>query len=480
MGTFSLDAIHPEDRAHVGRLWADLVEKPGRTATFRYRTRADDGSWEWFEASAANLRDDPTVHAVVINRRDITAEVENQRILEDQVAVRTRELQSLYRADETLRRSLQLDDVLQALVDVACDVLGADKSAVLVRGASIPGLALRASRGLTPALLPRLSTVLERDVADQVFRSGLPVSASTRGERNGTSPELLEQLGRAGVCDLLGVPVVSGGQVFAIFNVLYTTPHDFHQAERRPLVALAERAGLAIENARLYETARAKAVLEERQKLARELHDSVSQALYAIGLNTTAAQVILDADPARVRGLLGDILRLTETGLAEMRSLIFELRPESLETEGLVGALEKQAAAFQARHRLAIETTLGAEPDVALPTKEAVYRIAQEALHNTAKHARAHAVNLALELGDAELVLRIGDDGRGFDASAAYPGHLGLVSMQERAAAAGGKLDIQSAPGVGTLVCLRIPLDEQALAAANGVGRSALETRALV
>jgi signal transduction histidine kinase len=277
-------------------------------------------------------------------------------------------------------------------------------------------------------------------------------------------------LGETGVCDLLGVPVVAGGEIFAVFNVFYTTPHDFGEPERRPLVALAERAGLAVENARLYEAARGKAALEERQKLARELHDSVSQALYAIGLNTTVAQVVLESDPARVSGLLGDILRLTENGLAEMRSLIFELRPESLETEGLVGALEKQAAAFQGRHSTRVELTLSAEPDITFAKKEAVYRVAQEALHNAAKHARAQTVNVALELSPAELVLRIGDDGKGFDPDGHYAGHLGLHSMQERAAAAGGRLDIQSAPGAGTQVCLRIPLGEPSLVGANSVG----------
>jgi signal transduction histidine kinase len=221
---------------------------------------------------------------------------------------------------------------------------------------------------------------------------------------------------------------------------------------------LAQRAGLALDNARLYEAAAGKAALEERQRLARELHDSVSQALYAIGLNTSAAQHLMTADPTRVSRLLGDVLKLAETGLAEMRALIFELRPESLETEGLVGALEKQAAAVQARHRLQVDTMLGDEPNVPLATKEALYRLAQEALHNVAKHARAQVVKLELESDVHELVLRIGDDGRGFDTSASFPGHLGLRSMRERTAAVGADLAIDSVPGGGTLICVRLSL----------------------
>ena len=166
----------------------------------------------------------------------------------------------------------------------------------------------------------------------------------------------------------------------------------------------------------------------------------------------------MTADPTRVSRLLGDVLGLAETGLAEMRALIFELRPESLETEGLVGALEKQATAVQARHRLQVDTMLGDEPNVPLATKEALYRLAQEALHNVAKHARAQVVKLELESDMHELVLRIGDDGRGFDTSASFPGHLGLRSMRERTAAVGADLAIDSVPGGGTLICVRLSL----------------------
>jgi signal transduction histidine kinase len=261
----------------------------------------------------------------------------------------------------------------------------------------------------------------------------------------------------------MGVPILVDNQVFAAFFVFYARPHQFTDDEQRWLTALAQRAGLALDNARLYEAAAGKAALEERQRLARELHDSVSQALYAIGLNTHAAQQLLAANPERVARLQGDVLNLAETALAEMRALIFELRPESLKTEGLVSALEKHAAAVHARHRLHVDTTFGDEPDVPLATKEALYRLAQEALHNVAKHARAHVVKLELESDMGELVLRIGDDGRGFDASASYPGHLGLHTMRERTTAVGARLTIDSTPGRGTLVSVRLPLETPAV-----------------
>jgi len=153
-----------------------------------------------------------------------------------------------------------------------------------------------------------------------------------------------------------------------------------------------------------------------------------------------------------------DVLGLAEGGLAELRALMFELRPESLEREGLVGALEKQVAAVQARHGLQARMQIGGEPDLPHAAKEALYRVAQEALHNAVKHARAHTLDLSLELGDAEVGLVVADDGRGFDPRREFPGHLGLQSMRERAAAVGGTLEIQSAPGEGTRLRARFPL----------------------
>ncbi len=139
--------------------------------------------------------------------------------------------------------------------------------------------------------------------------------------------------------------------------------------------------------------AHALGLVEERWALlvVRELHDSVSQALYGIVLGTDAARTLFDRDPGRVTEPLEYVLSLAKAGLAEMRALIFDLRPESLATEGLIAALEKQAALVQARHELAVHAALCDEPDAPLEVKETIYRIVQEALHNTFKHAQAGA-----------------------------------------------------------------------------------------
>jgi signal transduction histidine kinase len=193
------------------------------------------------------------------------------------------------------------------------------------------------------------------------------------------------------------------------------------------------------------------------QRLARELHDSVSQALYGISLGANTALELAEHDPERVSDPLEYVLSLAQAGLAEMRALIFELRPESLETEGLVAALEKQAAALRARHEIRVRTDLCEEPGASPETKEALYRIAQEALHNTVKHARAKAVEVKVSCDPAGVTLEVSDDGVGFDATGDFPGHLGLRSMRERASRLGGSLEVESNPGEGTRIRARIP-----------------------
>jgi signal transduction histidine kinase len=207
----------------------------------------------------------------------------------------------------------------------------------------------------------------------------------------------------------------------------------------------------------LYAQAQELATLQERQRLARELHDSVSQALYGISLGAHTAQEAVENDPEQVLTSLHYILDLAEAGLAEMRALIFELRPESLEMEGLVAALNKQVAVLRTRYKLIVDTEMHFELDVPLELKQSLYRIAQEALHNIVKHARASKAILRLTKEANDILLEIQDNGKGFDPKEPFPGHLGLLSMHERAAKVNGILTIESAPGQGTCVSVRVP-----------------------
>jgi signal transduction histidine kinase len=212
------------------------------------------------------------------------------------------------------------------------------------------------------------------------------------------------------------------------------------------------------------------AALEERQRLARELHDSVSQVLYGVGLGARTGRALLDRAtiPSELKSSLVEsldyVLSLAEAGLAEMRALIFELRPDSLEREGLVAALTRQAAALRARHKLAVHTDFHEEPLLSFEAKEALYRIAQESLNNTVKHAQAERVDIRLGVRQGEVTLELMDDGVGFDPQAEYSGHMGLNSMHERAAQIGGILEIVSEAGQGTVVRVRLAAVDQSSA----------------
>ena len=228
-------------------------------------------------------------------------------------------------------------------------------------------------------------------------------------------------------------------------------------AQRR---SAEEARGRERETRLLYEQAQELAALQERQRLARELHDSVSQALYGISLWAhTVREALESSEPEQAEAAIEDVLALAEAGLAEMHALIFELRPESLETEGLVAALTKQVEALRARYKLTVEADLVDEPDLSLEKKEALYRIAQEALHNIVKHARASNVVLRLARQESEVFLEVCDNGKGFDPTGPFPGHLGVRSMRERVAKIGGTLSIKSAPGQGTCIHVQVPLE---------------------
>jgi len=254
------------------------------------------------------------------------------------------------------------------------------------------------------------------------------------------------------------------GGMCAYFPARVASPSD---QELTYLTALADYAALAIELARLRTAGERAAALEERARLARDLHDSVSQALFSMTLHARAADKNLQrlaagADPATVLPkTTADVTamrELTASALAEMRALIFELRPESLAEHGLLQALSRQAAALIARTSVPVRVS---GPPGRLPlapqAEEHAYRITLEAVHNALKHAAPSEVSVAItDLGD-EVTVVIADDGTGFDHTQPRLGHLGLRTMRERARLLRGTLDLRTAPGRGTTLTLAVP-----------------------
>jgi signal transduction histidine kinase len=207
-------------------------------------------------------------------------------------------------------------------------------------------------------------------------------------------------------------------------------------------------------------TARAEelAVLQERNRLARELHDSVTQSLYSLTLLAEAGQRMIRAeDLQQIAGNQTRLGQIAQQALQEMRLLVYELRPLALKSEGLVGALEQRLETVERRAGIQARVLVEGEVDLAPGLEEELYGIAQEALNNALKHARASKIVLSVRMVDKSVILEVADDGQGFDlAEVQVKGGLGLISMQERAEKIGGQLDIDSAPGEGTRVSVKV------------------------
>ena len=256
------------------------------------------------------------------------------------------------------------------------------------------------------------------------------------------------------------VPVIAKGRVIGVLDVQSNRLDDFDETDLAVIQALGNQAAIAIENAQLYEQAQQLAVLEERARLARDLHDAVTQSIYSLTLLAAAGLRMIDnGDRQQIRENQTRIDDIAQQALQEMRLLVYELRPSELKELGLVGALERRLEVVE--RRAGIEARLQAEDlsALALDLEEELYRIAQEALNNALKHARASAVIVRIQLQDGLLDMSIRDNGRGFEPLAiGDKGGLGLQTMQERADRIGGEFSLSSAPDEGTVVSVIIGL----------------------
>jgi signal transduction histidine kinase len=256
----------------------------------------------------------------------------------------------------------------------------------------------------------------------------------------------------------LGVPIVARGEVI---GALYLTEKDgggtFSLADQRLIVLLAAHAAIAIENARLHERSRELSIVEERNRLARELHDSVTQRLFGVALAAESASTLLARDPDAAASELRRVSELARGAMEELRAVVFELRPGSLEAEGLATVLRKHVDVLRRVSGVSIALKVRDVPRLAPEQATQVLRIAQEALGNALRHAGAAHIKVGLERQDCTLVLKVIDDGVGFDPSAARSRRLGLTSMSERAEELGGTLLVESVVGAGTMVRLEVP-----------------------
>jgi len=276
--------------------------------------------------------------------------------------------------------------------------------------------------------------------------------------------------------DFLGLPIRDGDEVIgALFlaNKLRPAGRDrphppsarpeggcgFTEEDEELLGILAQHAAIALTNARLYERSRELTIAEERSRLAHELHDAVSQKLFSLRLTAQAAAALVDRDPVRAKDELQQVAALAAEAAEELRAAVVELRPAALDEDGLVATLRTQTQVLDRAHSARV--TFDGRGVRALPAaqEEAVLRVAQEALHNALRHSGAGRVAVTLERHGQGAVLRVSDDGRGFEPRTTRRAgrHLGLVSMRDRTNGVGGTLTVESAPGKGTTIEMEVP-----------------------
>jgi signal transduction histidine kinase len=362
------------------------------------------------------------------------------------------ELRELSAAVLAVAAHRSVREVLQTILDTAHRLLDAQYAALGVpddRGSFAEFLAVGLSEAQWRAIGP---TPRQHGLLGAMLREPEPVRLAdiARHPRFEGWPR-----GHPELTAFLGMPIVADGEILGeLFLANKREPGGFTADDEELLRLLAGHAAIALVNARLYERNRELTILAERNRIARELHDAVTQKLFSLRLTADAAAALLDREPSRAAAEFGTVRRLAAEVTDELRAVVDGLRPVDLAGDGLDLALRKQAELLDRVHAAKVEYRGCSVPRLPAAREEAAYRIAQEAVHNALRHGSPSTVTIDVKMdGPDAVVLTVTDDGVGFAAEEASH-RLGLASMRERARAVGGRLEIRSRPADGTTVRL--------------------------
>ena len=386
----------------------------------------------------------------------------------------TRELSALFETSRILASTLDLDTILRESVAKIVTLLEpAGLGLIYLEDPSARELVL-ASRSDVDAP-SELALTLGELTARQVYQTAQPVCCP---QVDDTEDAADGAPARYGTTNVLGVPLLSQGRVIGALVMVSREGSPVFSPEDMPLVqALGSQLSIAMENARLYaevaEKERIRGQLldravsaqeDERKRIARELHDETGQALSGVLMGLTGVETAMTSSLPLARSRVNELKAFTTQALDELRNLVADLRPVLLDDLGLVAALHWFAKRYQERSGIEVQLTVEGNRRRLDPRVETVlFRIAQEAMTNTAKHAQARHLRLLLTLGDDAATLSVEDDGRGFDPATVLDSRYhrpawGLLGIQERMALVGGNFDLWSKPGAGARVSVRVPL----------------------
>jgi PAS domain S-box-containing protein len=392
--------------------------------------------------------------------RDVSKRVHAERQLQQRVEVRAHEQSTLLEISQTLASTLELQPGL--ILDKLGMLIQYTRAGIFtLEASSLVALAMRGMDRLEDSQ-PFCIRLKGEETLAALFNGHHPIRIAdvSSDERPAVFLRtLLEDDSAAlleGVQSWMWVPLAVKNRIIGGIGIAHTERNYFTPHHASLAMTIANQAAVTLVNAELYEHARELAALQERQRLAQNLHDAVNQSLFSAGLIAEVLPRLWERNPEEARRSLEDLRRLTRGAMAEMRALLAELRPTTLTDSELGDLLRLLGNAFTGRTNVPVEVTVSGEGGLPAETQVALYRICQEALNNIAKHAKAGHVDIDVRHADGDLELRICDDGCGFDPNETkLSGHYGLGMMRERAEAVGARLTVTSQLGQGTEVKIR-------------------------
>lgn len=446
-----IEAVHhgAQDYLIKGKTNGDVLVRALTYAIHRKYTEQElrkhrDHLEELVEARTAELvKMNEQLQCEVAERKQVEEAEREQRMLAE----------ALRDTANALNNSLNLTEVLERILvniehvvphDAAEIVLIEDGTAYVARSRTTlepaGGEAESASHRTDVHIIPHL---------DYMTRTRQPLIISDLGDY----PESIRSMLRGPEWrSYAGVPIYSQEVVIGFINLNSRMPHFFNPVHADRLQAFAEQAAIAIQNVRHREQQQALAAAQERERLARDLHDAVSQTLFSASVIAESLLRQWERNPEKAHERLSELHQLTRGALAEMRTLLLELRPTALLDVRLGDLLRQLSEAIQSRKRMTIVLNIGDTPDLPPNVKLTLYRIAQEAINNVAKHARASRAEIHLRQQNDQVEMMISDNGRGFDPNAINPNSMGLTIMHERADSIGASLSVTTELGAGTRI----------------------------
>jgi ligand-binding sensor domain-containing protein/signal transduction histidine kinase len=368
---------------------------------------------------------------------------------------RNQEIQALYEADERILRNVSLNQVFQTLVDVAVDVLDADRSIVFAWDEKQTKVVPRVSHGFSPETLKVMEFSKGEGIVGEVLATGKPVIVRQM-ELNNFRPDVREALIAEGIRSFVHLPIVVDHKVVGVFNVGFTRPNLIGDDTTRLFSALAHRASISIANMELFEQTKDLAVMEERNRLARDLHDSAKQKAFAALAQLGTARGILNGHANSAGIHLSEAENLVSDVIQELTFLVQEIYPIALQEKGLISTLREHIFEWENRNDVMVQFSTRNERRLPLDVEQALYRVAQETLANIARHSRATRVDMSLMYNGESVQLSVSDNGCGFDMNKKSNG-MGLRSIRDRVSSIHGTVQIQSAPGQGTRLLVQVP-----------------------